>query len=268
MLAVTGMDLIRVGAVAFTQQSTRLEAVAAGRIWASSDLGHEPDFDRLLDRISMVAGHRAGCAVPIAVEGKTCGAVLLSSSDYRTSWDAVARVITAAAPTIATTLGLGPAPTLRVLVLHQDMLAAEGLARILEQGLDAEVRLVHGPYAPELPESLNWADVVVTDRESPIVTSSAVVIARHWSKKRILAAIAQANTKPVGSASAPGVAALTPRELDLVRELDSGLSYHEIADQLGLTTETVRTYSKSLYAKLDAHSRGQAVVQARRQGLL
>ncbi|WP_166459735.1 response regulator transcription factor [Amycolatopsis pithecellobii] len=67
---------------------------------------------------------------------------------------------------------------------------------------------------------------------------------------------------------APAVPALTPRELDLVRELDSGFSYQEIARQLGLTTETVRTYSKSLYTKLDAHSRGEAVFRARLQGLL
>ncbi|MTD57411.1 hypothetical protein GKO32_26075 [Amycolatopsis sp. RM579] len=110
--------------------------------------------------------------------------------------------------------------------------------------------------------------VELTDRESRMVNGSPVVIARHWSKDRILAAVKQADTQPVTTGLAPAVPALTPRELDLVRELDSGFSYQEIARQLGLTTETVRTYSKSLYTKLDAHSRGEAVFRARLQGLL
>lgn len=42
----------------------------------------------------------------------------------------------------------------------------------------------------------------------------------------------------------------------------------EIADRLSLSVETVKTYMRNVMDKLDVHSRHEAVVEARRQGLL
>ena len=53
-----------------------------------------------------------------------------------------------------------------------------------------------------------------------------------------------------------------------VRYLPTDLSTREIADELYLSVHTIKTHVKHLYAKLDAHSRRDAVKRARELGLL
>lgn len=67
--------------------------------------------------------------------------------------------------------------------------------------------------------------------------------------------------------SAPD-AALTPREVDVLRCVGEGCSNHETADRLGLLPNTVKSYLKHAMRKLDATNRVQAVNRARRTGLL
>jgi LuxR family maltose regulon positive regulatory protein len=62
--------------------------------------------------------------------------------------------------------------------------------------------------------------------------------------------------------------ALTPRELDVLRLLPSGLSAQEIGDQLVISVNTVRSHMKSIYAKLSVHSRHEAVLLASQLDLL
>lgn len=52
---------------------------------------------------------------------------------------------------------------------------------------------------------------------------------------------------------------LTPRESELVHLLAEGYRYKEIADKLGLSIETVRTYIRAVYNKLQVHSRTEAL---------
>ena len=61
---------------------------------------------------------------------------------------------------------------------------------------------------------------------------------------------------------------LTEREQDVLRLLAMGRSTPEIARALYVEVNTVRTHVKHLYAKLDVHSRDQAVWRARELGLL
>jgi LuxR family maltose regulon positive regulatory protein len=56
---------------------------------------------------------------------------------------------------------------------------------------------------------------------------------------------------------------LSARELELLRLLASGLSTSEIAGQLFITPGTARNHLKSIFGKLDVHSRVQAVERAR-----
>ena len=46
------------------------------------------------------------------------------------------------------------------------------------------------------------------------------------------------------------------------REFAKGLTNAQIAEELYLSIETVKTYVKRLYAKLDVHNRAQAAVAA------
>jgi DNA-binding NarL/FixJ family response regulator len=61
---------------------------------------------------------------------------------------------------------------------------------------------------------------------------------------------------------------LTHRQLEVLRLLAEGRSTCEIAAQLGLSQTTVRNYVANLLAALGVHSRLQAVVAARKLGLI
>ncbi len=50
--------------------------------------------------------------------------------------------------------------------------------------------------------------------------------------------------------------------------LSEGNSYQEIADHLGISLNTVRTYIRSVYEKLHVHSRSEAVSKALRNRLI
>jgi LuxR family maltose regulon positive regulatory protein len=67
---------------------------------------------------------------------------------------------------------------------------------------------------------------------------------------------------------APGASALTSAELRLLPMLSTHLQMQEIAAEMYLSPHTVRAEGKSLYRKLGAGSRGQAVARARELGLL
>ncbi|MFJ1457422.1 response regulator transcription factor [Nocardia sp. N2S4-5] len=62
--------------------------------------------------------------------------------------------------------------------------------------------------------------------------------------------------------------ALAPRELDVLTHVALGCSNAEAAQRLSLRTETVKSYLRSAMVKLGAHTRHEAVVRARRAGLL
>jgi LuxR family maltose regulon positive regulatory protein len=61
---------------------------------------------------------------------------------------------------------------------------------------------------------------------------------------------------------------LTPREQAVLLLLPSGLSAREIGSELGVSHETIKTHTKSIYRKLGASSRRDAVARARELGLL
>lgn len=61
---------------------------------------------------------------------------------------------------------------------------------------------------------------------------------------------------------------LTPREREVLRALARGLSTKEVAAELGLTIETVRSYTKTIYATLDVHNRAEAAMAAVEAGLI
>lgn len=61
---------------------------------------------------------------------------------------------------------------------------------------------------------------------------------------------------------------LSPRELDVIALVGLGCGNAEIGVRLHLETETVKAYLRNAMRKLDAHTRMEAVVVARRQGAL
>jgi LuxR family maltose regulon positive regulatory protein len=61
---------------------------------------------------------------------------------------------------------------------------------------------------------------------------------------------------------------LTRRELTLLELLPTHLSYAEMGERLYLSVNTVKGNLKSLYRKLDASTRTEAVQASQRAGLL
>jgi ATP/maltotriose-dependent transcriptional regulator MalT len=101
-----------------------------------------------------------------------------------------------------------------------------------------------------------------TDGRSEIDGRRGVAVDRA---ARVGAPVAPARLRPCPSL-APD--ALSEREVMLLDLLPTHLSYREIAAELYVSVNTVKTQLKSLYRKLGASSRAEAVRAARHRGLL
>jgi DNA-binding NarL/FixJ family response regulator len=62
--------------------------------------------------------------------------------------------------------------------------------------------------------------------------------------------------------------ALTDRELTVLQELTHGKSTREVAEHIHVSEETVKTYLKQIFRKLEVHDRTEAVSEAFRRGLV
>lgn len=61
---------------------------------------------------------------------------------------------------------------------------------------------------------------------------------------------------------------LNERELELLKLIAKGLSYDEVGQLMGLKYNTITSYAKELYRKLQVHSRAEAVFEAQQLGLV
>jgi LuxR family maltose regulon positive regulatory protein len=76
-----------------------------------------------------------------------------------------------------------------------------------------------------------------------------------------------AGAEPAPEAAQPAEP-LSERELAVLRFLPTNLSAADIGGELFLSVHTVKTHMRKLYAKLDVHTRAEAVQSARSLGLL
>jgi DNA-binding NarL/FixJ family response regulator len=73
---------------------------------------------------------------------------------------------------------------------------------------------------------------------------------------------------PAVSAPDPDEVELTEREAQILGYVARGFSFSDICALLGITANTVKTHVNRIYRKLAVHSRGQAVYEATRLGLI
>ncbi len=69
----------------------------------------------------------------------------------------------------------------------------------------------------------------------------------------------------------PGIELLEPlshREIEVLEQLARGLSNREIAQQLIISMDTVKTHTSNIYSKLGVHNRTQAVIKAKALGVI
>jgi DNA-binding NarL/FixJ family response regulator len=72
--------------------------------------------------------------------------------------------------------------------------------------------------------------------------------------------VVQVFQTPVRSSEA--VALLSEREQEILTHLAQGFLYKEIAEALGISTDTVRTHVRNIYEKLHVHTRTGALLKA------
>lgn len=89
----------------------------------------------------------------------------------------------------------------------------------------------------------------------------------HIARKVVLsfqkpvAAPSQPAPAPASPASAPDGQALSPREQEVLDCLCQGLMYKEISEKIGVSYETVHTYIRRIYEKLQVRTRTEAVAK-------
>lgn len=79
--------------------------------------------------------------------------------------------------------------------------------------------------------------------------------------RRVVQFFQKADAMPVTARNASVVVNLTEREKEVLAVLAKGYAYKEIADQLKISFETVRTHLRTIYEKLHVHSRTEAVLK-------
>jgi len=70
------------------------------------------------------------------------------------------------------------------------------------------------------------------------------------------------------SSSQPLIEPLSERELEVLRLICAGKSNQEIADELFIALDTVKRHANNIYGKLSVKRRAQAILEARRLGLV
>lgn len=111
------------------------------------------------------------------------------------------------------------------------------------------------------PADVGKIIVGVKHGESPI---SPMIARKLLARLRQQGASAEAQPPD----AAPPALELTRRESDVLELIARGYSYAEIARLQDITMHTVQSHIKNLYSKLAVHSRGEAVFEASRMGLL
>jgi DNA-binding NarL/FixJ family response regulator len=186
---------------------------------------------------------------------------------------------------------------IRVLILGASKAEETALAALLaederleivdeSEALSADVLLLRGGRLP--PPRLQSVPAVILTNDvfepSDYRTSVRARLPSNATAAEVLATIGAAAqgltvlTQPqadglfahpsVPQSPAAMVEELTPRELQVLRDLAEGLANKEIADHLHIRDHTVKFHVASILGKLQAGSRTEAVTQGIRRGLI
>ena len=61
---------------------------------------------------------------------------------------------------------------------------------------------------------------------------------------------------------------LSPRETEVLKEIEKGMTYKQIGAKFGISPHTVNVHIKNIYSKLQAQDRHEALRSARKKGIL
>ncbi len=86
--------------------------------------------------------------------------------------------------------------------------------------------------------------------------------------RSVIEVVRRYGTDTAKAAGTPRRLDLSKREQEVLRCLSKGLSYGQVAEELGLSIDTVRDHIRRVYKKLQVHSAAEAVGRAVREGLI
>ncbi|MGY0019562.1 response regulator transcription factor [Streptomyces sp. cg35] len=145
--------------------------------------------------------------------------------------------------------------------------AAVMAARDVEQALvvrDEARTLLAAASAPVAEGAGAWEEVREAHGALRALAPRIVDPALRAELLAVCGRLASATAPPAREAAV----VLAPREVDVLACVAAGATNAVAAERLGLRPETVKGYLRSAMRKLGAHTRGEAVVAARRAGLL
>lgn len=210
------------------------------RLMSVDDYGAATTITHHYDREVLSEGVRGVAGVPVVVDGGVRGVLY------------------------AGVRAAGPVGGIAMTVL---MDAARGLVRELEirDEVDRRLREATGgaAFAPTPP----YAGL---DQVHAELCGIAAEVDDPVLRRRVQAAagrLASLGTPEAVQTPTP-VTTLSPREVDVLAEVELGCTNAEAAERLSLLPETVKAYLRSASRKLGVHGRYQAVLAARRLGLL
>jgi LuxR family transcriptional regulator, maltose regulon positive regulatory protein len=181
-------------------------------------------------------------------------ALRLAQGDPRAATTALASALDGSTPVTSPTLHV---QSYLLEAIARDALGDPGAAeRALERALD-----LAEPDGMLLGFLLHPAPGLLA-RHARHGTAHASLIAE------ILSLLAGRTPAPSPGAARPPLEPLSDSEIRVLRYLPTNLSAPEIAKELYVSTNTVKTHMHHLYAKLGIHRRGEAVERARALGLL
>ncbi|WSS92794.1 LuxR C-terminal-related transcriptional regulator [Streptomyces phaeochromogenes] len=216
------------------------KAVALARPCAVMDYPSSRQISHEYDAAVAAEGLRAILAVPVVVRRRVRG-VLYGA--LRTAQPLGDRTLTAAVEAARD--------------VEQSL-----VVRDEAQGLLAAAR---GPeVTPDATEGAAWERV----REAHGALRALAPRVMDPALRAELLAVCAALAPSPGPVPAARRVRLTPRELDVLACVSVGTTNATAGDRLGLRPETVKAYLRSAMRKLGAHTRLEAVVAARRAGLL
>jgi LuxR family maltose regulon positive regulatory protein len=205
--------------------------------------------------------HAGRVLAGLGEQERGCGEARIATAVLRLAQDDPHGAAAALAPVLD-----GSAPLLRPAWLTQAFL----LEAIARDALGAP-----GPADRALERALDLAEP--DGALLPFLLHPALgIIQRHTGHSTVHAALtteiegllAGPRSAPPSADPQPASGRLSPSELRVLRYLPTNLTAPEIADELHITRNTVKTHMRNLYSKLGTHRRSEALARARDLGLL
>lgn len=216
--------------------------LAHRRPFAVSDYGRSTTITHHFDRPVHSEGLRSILAVPVVVDGDSRAVLYAASRACTPVGDRATDAIVAAGRRLGAEIAIRDEVDRRVQLLRSmDTSTTNGMSAEELRDVHTELRTV----------AQNVEDAGTRNK------------LRALSQR-----LAAAMTPPADDRDRTDTPGLTPREVDVLAAIALGCTNSDAAQRLSLGAETVKSYLRSAMRKLDAHSRHEAVVTARKLGLL